>query len=152
GIMLKRYRFWLWIAVVFMFLNAIGHSLSFFITPTPENDTDRQLTLLMTTYRHDLGAGFHPTTMNLFTALSSCYSLLCLLGGLTLAFLLKKQVDRGIIRGLVLINLLVFGICFTMMAIFTFLPPILLTGLIVLFLLISFFALLRGDQTQALAD
>src|SRR5215831_10708093 len=150
--MLRRYTLWLWIAVVFMFLNALGHSISFFIKPAPENETDRQLMVLMTTYKHDLGAGFHPTTMNLFTALSSCYSLLCLLGGLTLAFLLKQQVNRGAIKGIVVINLLVFGICFILMAIFTFLPPILLTGLIVLSLIVSLIALLTSDEVKTAAS
>ena len=147
--MLKRFTFWLWMAVVFMLLNATFHSLSLFFQPEPQNETERQLIQLMTTYRHDLGAGFRPTMANLVTALSSCFSLLCLLGGLMNAYLLKKRVAAGIMRGVVLINLLVFAICFVMMAVFTFLPPIILTGLILLFLILALVTVLRSAATFA---
>lgn len=136
--MLKRYTFWLWMAVIFMFLTGTVHLLSLFFRPEPQDELDRQLIHLMTTYRPDLGPIFHPTPANLFTALSSCFSLLCFLGGLTNAYLLKKKVGAAIMRGILLIDLLVFGICFVMMAVFTFLPPIVLTGLIALFLLPAF--------------
>lgn len=150
--MLKRYTFWLWLAIVFMLLTAGIHSVTLFISPAPQNETERQLVQLMNTYRNDFGAGFHPTTGNLVTALSSCFSFLCLLGGLMNAYLLKKKVGAGLMRGVVLINLLVFGICFVVMAIFTFLPPIILTGLIVLFLIISLLALLREPKAGPLVD
>src|SRR5215813_4441764 len=139
--MFKRYTLWLWIAIVFMLLNATIHSMTLFISPAPQNETERQLVQLMTTYRNDFGAGFHPTTQNLFTALSSCFSLLCLLGALMIIYLLKKRVGAEVMRGVVLINLLVFGICFVVMAVFTFLPPIILTGLIALFLALAFVSL-----------
>jgi len=139
--MFKRYTLWLWIAIVFMLLNATIHSITLFISPAPQNETERQLVQLMTTYRNDFGAGFHPTTQNLFTALSSCFSLLCLLGALMIIYLLKKRVGAEVMRGVVLINLLVFGICFVVMAVFTFLPPIILTGLIALFLALAFVSL-----------
>ena len=135
---MRRYTLWLWIAVVVMLLNATIHSLTLFISPAPENPTEQQLMQLMQTYRPNLGPFFHPTTGNLVTALSSCFSLLCLLGALTNAYLLKKKADAGLMKGFVGINLLVFGICFGVMLVFTFLPPIILSGLIALFLLIAF--------------
>jgi len=144
--MLKRYSLWLWAAIAFMLLNATIHSVTLFIQPAPQNETERQLNQLMTTYRNDFGAGFHPTTQNLFTALSSCFSLLCLLGGLTNAYLLKKQVNAGVMHGVVLINFLVFTICFVVMAVFTFLPPIILTGLIALFLGLALVSLLSAPK------
>jgi hypothetical protein len=144
--MLKRYTFWLWLAVVFMFLTGAIHSVGLFVHPTPANEVERQLIELMTTYKHDLGAGFHPTMGNLFTALSSCFSLLCLLGGLTNAYLLKKKINAEILKGIVWINLLVFGICFVMMLVFTFLPPIVLTGLIVLFLTLALITFPRAAK------
>ena len=142
--MFKRYTFWLWIAVVFMLLTAAVHSISLFVNPEPQNEVERQLMNLMRTYKNDFGGGFHPSTANLVTALSSCFSLLCLLGGLTNAYLLKKKVGAGILKGFVGINLLVFSICFVMMLVFTFLPPIVLTGLIVLFLLLALLTM-RGS-------
>jgi hypothetical protein len=144
--MLKRYTFWLWMAVVFMFLTGAVHSISLFVRPVPGNEVERQLIELMSTYKNDLGAGFHPTMGSLFTALSSCFSLLCLLGGLTNAYLLKKKVDAGILKGIVWINLLVFGICFVMMLVFTFLPPIVLTGLIVFFLMLTLITFPRAAK------
>lgn len=148
--MLKRYQFWLWTAIAIMLLNATVHSITLFIHPAPGNEVERQLTELMRTYQMDFGAGFHPTMENLFTALSSCFSLLCLLGGLTNAYLLKKNIDAGILKGIVWINLLVFGICFAIMAVFTFLPPIVLTGLIVLFLALAAITI-RGAAKNAQA-
>jgi hypothetical protein len=132
--LLKRHTFWLWLAVVFLFLLATVHSLSLFIAPKPGNETERQMLELMMTYKQNMGAGFHPSMWNLLTALSSCFSFLCLITGLTLAYLLKTKADSGILRGIVRIDLLVLGGCFIVMAIFTFLPPIVMTGLIVLFL------------------
>lgn len=144
--MLKRYTFWLWLAVVFMFLTGAVHSISLFIRLVPGNEVERQLIELMSTYQNDFGAGFHPTMGNLFTALSSCFSLLCLLGGLTSAYLLKKKIGAEILKGIVCINLLVFGICFIMMLVFTFLAPIVLTGLIALFLML---ALITAPRSKA---
>jgi hypothetical protein len=146
--MLKRYRFWLWTAVVLLLLNTLIHSLTFFFFQTaPQNETERQLVDLMTNYRQDFGAGFKRSTKELFTALSACFSLVCLLGGLTLMFLARKQVDVRILKGVIGIHALVFGICFAIMAKFTFLPPIVLTGGIFLSLLLSYFLIPR--QTQA---
>ena len=150
--MLKRYTFWLWLAVVFMFLNGAIHSVTLFVHPVPANEVERQLVQLMTTYKYDLGAGFHPTMGNLFTALSSCFSLLCLLGGLTNAYLLKKKVDAGILKGIVLINLFVFGICFVMVLVFTFLLPIVLTGLIALFLALAMITIRGVVKDAPVAD
>jgi len=146
--MFKNYLRWLWIAIVFLLLNATVHSITLFIQPAPQNETERQLTHLMTTYRNDFGAGFHPTPQNLFTALSSSFSLLCLLGGLLNAYLLKKKVGAEVMCGVIVIDVLVFGICFIVLAIFTFLLPIVLTGLILLFLILALAAVLRPSAAS----
>lgn len=138
--MLKRYTFWLWTAVVFQLLTAFFHSLSLFITPEPENEIQRQLMELMT-HKMDMGGGFRPSMGNLVTALSSCFSFLCLLGGVTNAFLLRKKAPLDIIRGNVRINILIFGACFAVMAFLTFLPPIILTGLIFICLILAFISM-----------
>lgn len=127
--MLKRHTLWLWTAVVLLLLTAAIHSISLFVSLTPDNETERQLVGLMTNYKLQMGPGFHPTMGNLFTALSSCFTFLCLLAGLTIAYLLKKKVAPEILRGIVTINLLVMAGCFVMNLVFTFLPPIVLTGL-----------------------
>ena len=139
--MLKRYAFWLWLAVVFLFLTGLIHSIGLFISPVPANETERQMLDLMNNYKQDMGAGFHRSMWSLFTALSSCFTFLCLLGGLNISYLLKKKVAPGILKGIVRIHVLVFGVCFVVMVIFTFLPPIVLTGLLVLFLAIGLFTI-----------
>jgi hypothetical protein len=143
--MFKRYSFWLWLAVVFQLLNAAGHSLSFFVTQVPTNDTERQLLDLMANYRLDMGAGFHRTTHQLFTALSACFPLFYLLGALNNIYCLKKKVDVGLLRGLLAIQLIVFGIAFGVVVVFAFLPPILLTGLVFIFLAAAFFLTPRTE-------
>src|SRR6266480_552530 len=108
--MLKRYTFWLWLAVVFLFLNGLIHSIGLFIGLAPTNETERQMLDLMMNYKLDLGAGFHKSMWNLFTALSSCFTFLCLLGGLNISYLLKKKVAPGILKVIVRIHVLVFGV------------------------------------------
>ncbi len=136
--MLKRYTFWLWAAAVLQLLTAAIHAISLFVPLEPVNDTERQLILLLTTYKLDAGGGFHPTFSNLFTALSSCFSFVCLLGGLINIYVLRKNADAGLVRGITGINVLVFGAIFAMMAVFTFLPPIICTGLVFSCLVLAF--------------
>jgi hypothetical protein len=143
--MFKRFTFWLWLAVVFQLLTALAHSLSFFVTQIPTNDTERQLLELMGTYRLDMGAGFHRTTHQLFTALSACFPLLYLLGGLNNIYCMKKRIDAGVLRGLLAIQLIVFGIGFGVMVVFAFLPPIMLTGLVFVCLAAAFFLIPRTE-------
>ncbi len=136
--MLKRYTFWLSAAVLFMLITAVLHSLSLFVSPAPENDTERQMLSLITTYKMDAGAGFQPTYSNLFTALSSCFSFVCLLGGLTLGYLMIKHTEPKLMKGVIGINTVIFGAIFVVMAVFTFLPPIVCTGLIFINLLLAY--------------
>jgi hypothetical protein len=49
--MLKRHTFWLWAAVVFLLLTGAIHSISLFISPTPQNETERQMLFLMMSYK-----------------------------------------------------------------------------------------------------
>jgi uncharacterized iron-regulated membrane protein len=118
-----------------MLLTAFFHTLSFFSEPKPANDTEKTLFALMKNYQRDLGLGFTPTTSDLMTGLSACFSLLCLMGGLLNLFLAKKNQDISLLKGILNIELLVFGLLFVLMAIYTFLPPIVLTSLIFLCLL-----------------
>lgn len=136
--MLKRYTFWLTAAILFQFLTAAIHSISFFVNPDLKNDTERQLHELITTYHPDMGAGFHPSFWNLFTALSACFPLLCVLGGATLAYLMWKQVAPGIMKGVIGINALIFGVGLVVMFVFAFLPPVICFGLIFVNLAIAY--------------
>ncbi|HET6979883.1 MAG TPA: hypothetical protein VFI24_26360 [Pyrinomonadaceae bacterium] len=141
---MKRYSLWLRFAAGFQLLTALIHGVGLFVSPPPNNDTERQLFGLMDSYRFDLGGGFHRTAAELTTGLSICFSLLCLLGALVNWYLLRKQPGKDLIAGFININLIVFGICFAEMVWFTFLPPIVLTGLIFVFLILARFTISRS--------
>ena len=128
--MLKRYTFWLWTTAVLQLLCAFIHSLSFLRTPNPKNESERQLYDLFTNYKFDLGAGFHHSMAEIFTGLSSSFALLYLLGGLMNIFLLRRKLPQEIMKDVTGINTLVFGISFLITFVFTFLPPIIMTGLV----------------------
>lgn len=145
--MLKRYTFWLTAAVIFQFLTGVVHSISLFVDRKPANDVERQMNDLITNYRIDAGAGFHPSFYNLFTALSSSFTFLCLLAGATLGYLLLKQVDPRLMRGMIAINLAIFLPMLVVFSVLTFLPPIVCTGLIVVNLLLAFLTVPKIEST-----
>ena len=128
--MLKKHSFWIKTAAVFQILTAAMHSLSFIGDPQASNETEKQLVDLMTTYRMDLGGGFTPTMENLYTAMSACFVMLLVFGAAVNWYMLSKKVDAGALKGLIHINLVIFGACFLVMAFLTFLPPTICTGLI----------------------
>lgn len=133
-------------------LTALIHASTLFIEPVAQNETERQLLALLVGYKQDFGAGFQRSMKEIFIALSACFSLVCLLGGLTLGYLARVRVDGRVLKGVVGVHVLVFAICFGVMAVFTFLPPIVLTGLIFLSLLITYFLIPRQQVVGALAD
>ena len=133
---MKNYVLWLKIAAISQFITTTIHTISLFVPLVPSNDTEKQLISLVNTYQFDFGAGFHRTISDLMLVLNACYSLICLMGGLIIWHLLRKKVVPEILRGVININLVIFGICFVLVAIFTFLVPIVLTGLILLFLIV----------------
>ena len=135
----KRRYVWVRVAIVVQFLTAVLHSIGFVVKTKPANEKEAQLVDLMANYTMDMGSGFKTNMAHLFFAVSACFTLLCLMGGIINWFLLDKRAGHKIIKGVVLINLIVCGICFVIMGAYTFLPPILSVGLIVLSLLIAFF-------------
>lgn len=135
--MLKNYTFWIKTAAVLQILTGLIHSLSFFNDPRATNDTERQLVELMSAYRMDLGAGFHPTMSDLFTSMSACFALLYLFAAWINVYLLRKNIGGELWKGLLNIQRFVFGISFVVMVVFTFLPPIVLTGLVFVCLAIA---------------
>jgi ABC-type siderophore export system fused ATPase/permease subunit len=124
--MLRRYTFWLAAAVLFQLITAVVHFISLFIRPVPEDETELQLLTMLASYQKNLGAGFLRTYSDLLTAMSSCFAFLCLL------------VEPAVMKGVIAINVGIFGAAFVVMAVFTFLPPIILTGLIFVNLLAAY--------------
>ena len=51
---MKRFTFWLWLAVVFQLLIVAVHSIGLFIPPSPANETEHQLFNLMLNYKQDM--------------------------------------------------------------------------------------------------
>ena len=135
---------WFKSAAVVQIITGLIHSLSFLFEPKAQNETEKQLLNLMTTYQNDLGFGFSPTQMDLFLALSSCFSLMYLFGGISNFFLLRKNIDVRILRELLIINILFFGTSFVIMFFMTFLYPVILTGLTFVLLVVSYFTIGRG--------
>ena len=133
--MLKSYTFWLKSVVVFQLLTAGIHALSFLRKPQPTSDAEKQMLELMTTIKNDMGAGYSPSMMDFLMALSSCFTLVYLLGGLLNIQLIRKKVTPDVMKGVLNINLLIFGASFIIMASLTFLPPIVLTAIVFVLLI-----------------
>ncbi|MCA6078865.1 LIC_13387 family protein [Fulvivirga sedimenti] len=120
-------------------LTALIHASSYLAGFEVRNPTEAQLFELMSTYQANMGGGFSPTYLNLFNALSACFSLLYLFAGLSNLYFLHKNRGAVILDGFVTIQIIVLGFAFMLMALFTFLPPIILTGMVwVLLLMVKF--------------
>lgn len=125
-----KYSTWLKLAIGLQLITALIHSLSFLTTPVGTNDQEKMLIELMYTYKMDLGAGYQRTMHEVVNALSACFSLIYLFGGILNIFLLRQKADPALMKGILSIQLAIFGFAFALMVIFTFLPPIVLTGLV----------------------
>lgn len=136
--MLKRYTFWLTAAILFMFLTAAINGIALLFPIGSTDETGRQLVELLTTYKLEAGAGFAPTFYNLFTAYSACFSFLCLFGGLINGWLLLKQTEPSVMRGILAIDLFIFGAVLLVISMFTVLPLVICSILIFGNLLIAY--------------
>ncbi len=136
--MLKKISFWIWGTIILQLLTAAFHSLSFFMKPEPQNETEKQLFNLMSSYKPDAGMGFHPSFASLFTGLSLCFTLICFFGALINWYFKKKNLAPDLWKGLLLIQIIIFGGLFVAMLVFTFFPPIFCTGLIFIFVSVSY--------------
>ena len=146
--MFKRYKVWLIAAVIFQLLAGLTHAITLFVSPPASNETERQLNEMMQTFHPALGPGFHPSFADLVTALSSCFTFVCMLGGLTLGYLLLKHAEPRLIKGVTGINLSIFGVLRAVVVWFAFLVPVAFIALIVVNLLIAFL-LMPKDEPAA---
>ncbi len=128
--MFKNHIPWLRATIVFQLLMGLVHALSFFNKPNPGNETEEQLIRLITEYRMDMGAGYMRSMHELFMSLSISYSLFFLFCGLLNWLLMRYKAGAGMLRGIVNLQLVVFGACAVVMLIFAFLPPIVLSVLV----------------------
>jgi hypothetical protein len=141
--MFKKFSFWIWVTIILQLLTAAFHSLSFFAAPEPKNETERQLLDLTSGYKPDAGMGFNPSFADLFTGLSLCFTLICLFGALLNWYLKRKNVAADLWKGILLIEIIIFGAVFAAMLAFTFFPPVICTGLIFIFVSASYLTVKR---------
>ena len=127
------------------YLTAALHSTGLFIEPAPANETEAQLEKLMSTYKMELGAGFHPTMESLFLSMSMSFTLLCIFGGVLNHYLWKRNPEASLLKGIVMIQTIIFGLVFVDMIFFTFLIPIICTGLIFVALLLSLLSIRKNQ-------
>src|SRR4030095_3642150 len=142
---MKNYSIWLKAAAIFQLIFSIIHATTLLITQRPNNETENQLFTLIDTYQFDLGVGFHRTMGELILVFSASLSLLYAFGGLINWYLLRQTAGPDIMKGVITINLIIFGICFGLIVVFAFLLPIILTGLVFMFLILSRF-LIRNSN------
>ena len=138
--MLKKFSFWIWGLIITQLFTGAFHSISFFITPEPTNETEKQLMDLTRNYKPDAGMGFNPSFKDLFTGLSMSFMLICLFGGILNWYLKKKMIAADLWKGVLLIEIIIFGGLFAAMLAFTFSIPVICTGLIFLFVLGAYFS------------
>ena len=115
-------------------LTGLVHAMSFLAKPSPQNDEEKQLFTLVENYVFDMGAGFHRTMGDLISVLSAHFSLAFILAGLINWFLATQRAPIEILKGVIGINLLIFGISAILNVLLAFLPPITLT--VITFLLV----------------
>jgi hypothetical protein len=145
--MLKNKIFWVKVAAILQLLTAFFHSLSLLQKMTPADEKEKQMLDLMIQHQMDMGMGFRPTMMDIMTSFSISFCLLFVLAGLINWHIAKKKLDYGTINSILLINQLVFFICFLAMWFLTFIAPIVCVGLIFAALVIAFFT--KGETAQS---
>ena len=138
---MNKSTMWIKFAIIFQLITAAMHSLSFFNEPIPSNESESQLIHLMTTLRFDFGAGFTPTMQDLMNSFSISLTLLLIFGGVLNWFLLLKQAEPHLIKGVILIQVLIFGLCLIATYFLTFLVPVISIALIFVALLLTYFTI-----------
>lgn len=137
--MLSNFSFWIWGTIVAQLLTAFFHSLSFISPAKPRNDMEKQLVELTTKYKLDMGAGIKRSFYSLFIGVSSCFTIIYMLGATLNWYFLKAGINTGVWKGFLLIQLITYSIVFILQVRFTFLPPVIVTGIVVLFLAGTYF-------------
>lgn len=136
--MFSNFAFWAWGLVITQLLSAFFHSLSFIVKQKPRNETEKQLIELTTGYKADMGGGFKRSFSQLFIGVSVCFTMVYTLGAVLNWYFIKTGIDPSVWKGLLMIELIAYGILFLLMIKFTFWPPIIVTGLVFIFAMGSY--------------
>ena len=132
--MFSNFSFWIWGAVVVQLLTAFFHSLSFIAKSKPANESEKQLLDLMTNYKMNMGGGIRRNFKSIFTGVSICFTLIFILGAALNWYFIRSGISPELWNGILLIQLIVYGAVFLFQVRLTFWPPIIVTGLVFLFL------------------
>lgn len=135
---MKKYSLWFKLTIFFQMLTGIAHTLGIVAENAPKNETESTLHDLMNNYKFDLGFGFHHSMQEIMTSFSITFSLFLFFTALMNAYLLRSDLPKNVMKGIISINLIAYIICFITMTILTFLPPIICSGMILLMLLFSY--------------
>ena len=130
--MLKKFSFWIRATIVFQLLTTAMHSVSFFITPIATNETEKQMLELITNYKMNMGNGIFRTYSDIVISLSINLTLLCLFSALLNIFLVRSEAPPKLFRGILLLQVIIFGILLIFVLRYAFLPPILSVALVLL--------------------
>ncbi len=144
--MYKDFRLWIKSAMVAQWLTAIFHAFGFLVERIPKDKLEQQMMHLNKTYKMDMGGGFLRTHDQLFNAVSIGFSMLFLLAGLLNWHLLKQNSPRNIWKGVVIIQLGVFGLMAVELFFFSFLPPLVGASLITVLLALALKEILLAKQ------
>ena len=148
NLMLKKFSFWIRAAIVFQLLTTAMHSVSFFITPIATNEEESQMLKLITTYKMDMGNGIFRTYSEIVISLSINLTLLCLFSALLNIFLVRSAAQPKLFRGILLLQVIIFGILLIFFLRYAFLPPILCVALVLLGCVGSYFSIRPLLTTQ----
>lgn len=144
--MLKKYATWLYFAAAIQTVLGTIQFFFLFKKPVPLSDAEERLFAMMATVPVDPGGGVNRTFDQLHLAAEACLVILCLYSAVTSVFLVWKKIDVAVMRGVIGIKTIVFGVLFVVMACLTFMPLIVLTGLIFVLTLIAFFTCTRAAK------
>ena len=128
--MFASFSFWIWATIITQVLTAVFHSLSFISPAKPRNDTEKQLVDLVKNYKINMGAGYKRSFGQLHIGVSACFTIIYIFGAILNWYFLKQGMSLEIWHGLMLIQMIVYGAIFLLQLRFTFLPPIIVTGLV----------------------
>lgn len=136
--MLSNFSFWIWAAIIAQGLTAFFHSLSFIAKPKPKNETERQLVDLSMNYKAEMGGGIKRSLGQLFIGVSVCFTFIYILGAVLNGYLLRYGIPPDLWKGILGIETIIFGLVFLLQVKFTFWPPIIVTGLVFIFLIAAY--------------
>ncbi len=145
----NQHNLWVKSAIFLQLLTALFHSLSLVVDMQANNDQEKLLYDLMINYQFDFGAGFKHSMMDIFTSFSICFNLLLLYSASLHIHLIRSNTSPDVLKGVLLISIITYSLCFLTMMFLTFLPPVICTGLILISLIMAYTTLNREINTRA---